>query len=142
METRPTRYGYTLRLDPGEEIVASLAVFAARENVRAGAISGIGAVGEVELGFFLPATGAYERRRFDGDHEIGALVGNFSELDGAPFPHCHIVIAGPDFVGHTGHLFRGVVSVTCEIHVVTDPQIQRRIRRPDLGFNPLELDAV
>ena len=49
------------------------------------------------------------------------------------------MIAGPDFVAHTGHLFRGVVSVTCELHVVTDPEVQRRVARGDLGFNPLEL---
>ena len=50
------------------------------------------------------------------------------------------MIAGPDFVAHTGHLFRGVVTVTCEIQIVTDPGILPRAARPDLGFNPLELD--
>ena len=48
------------------------------------------------------------------------------------------VIAGEDFAAHTGHLFRGVVTVTCEVHVITDPDAMRRVRRPDLGFNPLE----
>ncbi len=140
MQSRRTRYGWTLRIDRGEEVIGSLAAFAARHGVRAGLISGLGAVGEAELGFFDPATRGYERRRFAGDHEIGALTGNFSELDGRPFPHCHIVIAGPDFVAHAGHLFRATVSVTCEVQVVTDPEPQRRARREDLGFNPLELE--
>ena len=85
-------------------------------------------------------TGAYVRRTFVGEHEIGMLTGNFSELDGVPFPHCHVVIAGEDFVAYTGHLFRGVVTVTCEIQIITDPRVFRRIRRPDLGFNPLVLE--
>ena len=139
MQSRRTRYGWTLRLDRGEDIIETLAAFAAREGVRAGSISGLGAVGEAELGFLVRETGEYVRRVFTGDHEIGALSGNFSELDGRPFAHCHAVIAGPDFVAHTGHLFRGSVTVTCEIQIVTDPEVQRRARTPELGFNPLEL---
>jgi len=135
---RRTRYGWTLRLDPGEDVVQALDAFAARESVRAGLISGLGAIGDTELGFFVRETREYVRRTFTGEHEIGSLTGNFSELDGRPFAHCHVVIAGPDFVAHTGHLFRGVVTVTCEVQVVTDPEVQRRIRRDDLGFTPLE----
>jgi len=133
-----TRYGHVLRLDPGEEIVASLRAFAEAEGLRCGLVSGLGAVGRTELGFFVRATGTYVRRVFEGEHEIGVLTGNLSELDGRPFPHCHIVIAGEDFVAHAGHLFSGVVTVTCEIQLVTDPAMLRRVARPDLGFNPLE----
>ena len=78
-------------------------------------------------------------RAVPGEWEIGVLTGNFSELDGRPFPHCHAVIAGEDFAAFTGHLFRGTVTVTCEVQVVTDPGVMRRVRRPDLGFNPLDL---
>ena len=140
MQSQRTRYGYALRLDPGEEIIASLRSFARAHGVRAGLISGLGAVGETELGFFVRATGQYLTRTFSGEHEIGALTGNFSELDGEPFPHCHVVIAGEDLAAHTGHLFRGIVTVTCELQVVTDPGVLRRVRRGELGFNPLELE--
>lgn len=139
MQSQVTRYGYALRLDTGEEIVAALARFATEHDLRAGLISGIGAVGETELGFFVRATGTYTTRVFTGEHEIGVLTGNFSELDDRPFPHCHAVIAGEDMVAHTGHLFRGVVTVTCEVQIVTDPGVLRRLRSPDLGFHPLEL---
>jgi predicted DNA-binding protein with PD1-like motif len=104
---RRTRYGYVVRIDTGEDIVATLRDFAKTEGVRSGLISGLGAVGETELGFFVRATGQYITRTFTGEFEIGSLTGNFSELDGEPFPHCHAVIAGEDFVAHTGHLFRG-----------------------------------
>ena len=139
MQSQRTRYGWALKIEPGEEIVATIQSFAAANGIRAGALSGIGAVGETELGFFVPATGTYVRRTFEGDHEIGALTGNLSELEGQPFPHCHLVLAGDDFVAHAGHLFRGVVTVTCEIQLVTDPGTLRRIKRSDLGFHPLQL---
>lgn len=138
MEQQRTRYGYTLKLDTGEEIIASLRAFAADQGIQAGIISGLGAVAEAELGFFVRETGTYIRRTFAGEFEIGSLIGNLSELEGKPFPHCHLMIAGEDFVAYTGHLFRGVVSVTCEIQVVTDPGVLRRVRGP-AGFNPLEL---
>lgn len=139
MQSQRTRYGHAVRIEAGEEIVGALTEFARREGVRAAMISGLGALGECELGVFLPARREYVRQVFTGDLEIGVLTGNVSELDGAPFAHCHVVIAGEDLVARTGHLFRGIVTVTCEVQVVTDPGVFRRLRRPELGFNPLEL---
>ena len=139
MNSQRTRYGYALRLDPGEEIVASLTAFAHRAQIRGGLISGLGAVGETELGFFVRSTSSYIRRTLTGEHEILALTGNFSELDGEPFPHCHIIVAGEDFVALGGHLFSAVVTVTCEAQIVVHDGAIRRVRKPDLGFNPLEL---
>jgi predicted DNA-binding protein with PD1-like motif len=127
-----------VRLEIGEEIIGSLTEYARRAGVRCGGLTGIGACAEAELGFFHPERREYSRRAFPGDHEIVALTGNFSELDGGPFPHCHIVLGDAAFACHAGHLFRAVVTVTAEIQVVTDPGVLRRARRPDLGFNPLE----
>jgi predicted DNA-binding protein with PD1-like motif len=139
VNSQRTQYGYALRLDPGEEIVASLTAFARQENVRGALISALGAVGETELGFFVRSTSSYIRRTLHGEHEILALTGNFSELDGEPFPHCHLIVAGEDFAAIGGHLFSAVVTVTCEAQIVVHGGAIRRIRRPDLGFNPLEL---
>lgn len=139
MELQRTRYGYALKIETGEEIIATLSAFAAEHGARAGMLSGLGAVGDPELGFFVRETREYVTRVFEGEWEIGALTGNLSELDGKPFPHCHVVIGGRDFAAFTGHLFRGVVTVTCEVQVITDPGVLRRVRHPELGFNPLEL---
>ena len=137
MESQSTRYGHVLRLDRGEEVVESLVAFARQRGIRAGGLTGLGAADDIELGFYDPGTRAYTRRRFTGDHEIGALTGNLSLMGGEPFAHCHAVISGRDFVAYTGHLFRAVVSVTCEVQLVTDPGTLERTARPDLGYNPL-----
>jgi uncharacterized protein len=140
VEHRRTRFGWTVRLDPGEEIVAALAEFAGREHVRAGEVTGIGSVSEAELGYFVRSTGQYVRRRFaGGDSEIGSLTGNFSELDGRPFLHAHVVIAGPDWAAHAGHLLSAIIAVTGEFQIVSDPDPQRRRKDPERGFHPLEL---
>lgn len=139
MQSKRTPSGWVLRLDPGEEIFETLANWAARENVRAGAVSGLGAVGEVELGFFDRERRDYVRRTFRGDHEILALTGNFSERDGQPFPHLHMILAGDDFVAHGGHLFRGEITLTCEIQVIANGDVMRREVREDLGIATLSL---
>lgn len=138
MKHQRLEHGYLLRLDAGEEIIASLQAFAAERGIRAGSFTGIGAVGECELGFFVRETRSYIRRVFTGEHEILALTGNLSMLEAEPFPHAHLILAGDDFVAHGGHLFRGVITVTCEIHWVTSAGVITRVPRPDLGFHPLE----
>lgn len=134
-----TSYGWVVRFDAGEELFEGLCAFALAHGLRAGVISGLGAVGETELGFFVRERREYVRRTFTGEHEVLALTGNLSMLEGAPFPHCHLIIAGDDFVAHGGHLFRAVVSVTAEVQLITSPEAIVRASRPDLGFHPLAL---
>ena len=115
-----------MRIDSGEEIVATLTAFAERHGVRAGADLRLGAVGETELGFFvrvdLELRSPHVHRRARDRRRSPATSASWT---GSPFPHCHVVIAGDDFVAHTGHLFRGIVTVTCEVQVITDPGVLR-----------------
>jgi predicted DNA-binding protein with PD1-like motif len=138
MKSQATRYGWVLRLDPGEEVFETLREFAVDRDIRCGFVSGIGSVGEADLGCFVRETRQYLVKRFTGDHEVISLTGNLSEHEGRPFPHCHLAIAGDDFVTYAGHLFRAVVSVTCEVMIITSPDVLRRASRPDLGYHPLE----
>lgn len=142
MKAQRTDHGWLLRLDRGEEILESLRTFAREHAIGCALVSGIGAVGETELGFFTPATRTYDRHTLQGDHEILSLSGNLSVMDGEPFPHCHLIVCGPDLVARGGHLFRGVVTVTCEIHLVTSAGVLMRTPRPDLGFHPLAPDGA
>ena len=107
--------------------------------MRSGWISGLGSVADPELGFFVRESRSYEKRRLAGEFEIGALTGNFTELDGKPFAHCHVVLGDRAFAATAGHLFHGTVSVTCEVTVLTDTAALRRARRDDLGFHPIEI---
>jgi predicted DNA-binding protein with PD1-like motif len=138
MKHQRTRYGFVVRLDPGEEIIATLREFAAAERIGCGLISGLGAVGDPELGYYARRTGEYVRQVVAGEFEILSLTGNVSELEGTPFPHCHIVIGDDAFGARGGHLFRGTVTVTCEVQIVSDPRTLLRVRVPGSAFSPLE----
>ena len=45
MQSQRTAYGWALKIEPGEEIIAGLSAFGVRHGVRAGIILGLGARG-------------------------------------------------------------------------------------------------
>ena len=53
MESRKFSQGYVLRLDPGEEIVASLIRLVEQEQVQLGSVTAIGAANDVTIGIFI-----------------------------------------------------------------------------------------
>ena len=70
-------------------------------------MSALGAAGDVTIGIFNTREKQYHSRRYQGDYEISALVGNVSRKEGEPYLHLHITIGNP-VTGevHAGHLHR------------------------------------
>ena len=136
MEYRKFPQGYVMRLDPGEEIVEQLTALVKRENVRLGSVSALGAAGDVTIGIFNTREKQYHSRRYQGDYEISALVGNVTRQEGKPYLHLHITIGDP-VTGqvHAGHLSSAVISATLELFLqVWDGQVGRRFSE-DVGLN-------
>jgi hypothetical protein len=132
--------GYLVRLVKGEEIITALAGFIEREKIKGGGFTGLGAMADVALGYFDAHTREYVRKEYPGEYEIGNLTGNFAWLEGKPVVHAHATISGPDLAAHTGHLFKGIVSVTCEVTLVVADTTIRRALDPDVGLNLLALE--
>lgn len=111
------RYGdkVALRLDKGDEINDSIYKVAKAEKITAASISGIGATDDFTVGVFSLKNGKYDIFSFTENHEITALIGNITEVNGEPYIHTHITCAkfGGETVG--GHLIKAVVSLTAEI---------------------------
>ena len=139
MEYRKFDQGYVLRLDPGEEIVASLTRLVEQENVQLGTVSALGAAGDVTIGIFNTKEKQYYSQRYQGDYEISALVGNVTRKEGEPYLHLHITIGNP-VTGevHAGHLSSAVISATLELFLqVWDGQVGRKFS-DTVGLNLLE----
>ena len=139
MEYRKFPQGYVMRLDPGEEIVEQLTALVERENVRLGSVSALGAAGDVAIGIFNTREKQYHSRRYQGDYEISALVGNVSRKEGEPYLHLHITIGNP-VTGevHAGHLTSAVISATLELFLqVWDGNVDRRFS-DTVGLNLFE----
>lgn len=102
--------------DIGEEVMSSLAQLAKDENIPSAAISGIGGMGDVVLGYYdLADKNEYLQQEFPGSWEVVSLLGNITWFEGEPVVHVHVSLAGKDYIPRAGHLFKGTVTVTTEI---------------------------
>jgi predicted DNA-binding protein with PD1-like motif len=104
MKARKAGRGYILMFERGDRLVADLAEFCRSRKIGAGTFTGIGSCRRAELGFFDPKTKKYAFKTFRGPHEIAALVGNISLMDGRPVVHAHAVLGSRDFKAFAGHL--------------------------------------
>lgn len=106
---------WVVRLERGEEVVASLLSFCAQEGVRLGSVSGIGAVEDVELGYYDVTAREYSSTHLSGQHEVTGLLGNISEMEGEPYLHMHVTLGDKEFRAWAGHLAKATVSATLEV---------------------------
>jgi predicted DNA-binding protein with PD1-like motif len=110
---------WLIRLDVGDEIIASLIRFAGEENVKSGSLTGIGAVGGLKYGYFDINDKEYKVAEESISLEIVNLTGNLARINGEPIVHAHISVGFPDQAIRGGHLVEGYISVTGEIFLRT-----------------------
>lgn len=135
MEYKKYDNTYMVRLDPEDEVAASIAALCEKEDIRLGSVSGLGAVNEATLGIFDTDAQVYRSRDYAGMYEIASLVGNISRMDGKPYLHLHATIANVTTGEcHGGHLSRAVISATGEI-VVTAVNGEAGRKPGKIGLN-------
>ena len=131
---------YVLRLDPGEEVVASICAFAGQRGLTAGWLSAIGSLDHAVLGFLDPKDHVYLKRTFDERMEIGSLNGNIGVTeDGSCFVHAHAVLSPRELLAYTGHLHEAKVGVVVEAIVTAMHGKLLRAVDPATGFARLVL---
>lgn len=142
MEYQKDNERYFIRIDKDEDLFKSLESFASKEGLKAGHLSGIGALKECELGFYHLHTKTYDRKMFEAEAELLSLDGNLCLLEGKPFFHIHTVLGGEDFKCYGGHLFSAKVAVTCEINF--RPMDIDLVRKPnsEIGLNLLSFCKI
>jgi hypothetical protein len=128
-----------VRLERGEEIVSTVLAFAQQQGIRAGSISGIGAISGAVIGFFNPETKAYREIAFSEPLEILSLSGNLSTKDGAPYAHLHASLGRETGEAIGGHLVSAKVSATAELIVQPLNGTLERQFSEEIGLNLLKL---
>jgi predicted DNA-binding protein with PD1-like motif len=135
MEARASGKHWVIRIDKGEEIVATLEQFCREKDIRLGTVSGIGATDHVTIGLFKTRTKEYVRKEVVGDHEITGLTGNISRMKGEVYLHLHINLSDASYHTFGGHLNSAVVSATCEVVVrALDGEVDREFSE-EIGLN-------
>lgn len=130
---------YVIRLVKGEEVVDTLTSFVREHKIQAGLVSGIGAVSDITLGYFDPASRDYHKEMLAGSWEVANIAGNIAVLDGEEMLHLHATIADNGHNGKAGHLFSARVSVTLEVVIVPFQGMVKRKMDPSIGLNLLDL---
>lgn len=128
-----------VRLEVGEEVVASLAEIAEREGVTVASVSGIGAADDIAVSVYDVKAKKYFDNTFREPMEITSLLGTVSEKDGAPYIHIHATAGRADGSVVGGHLKRAVISATCELVLHTVYGRVPRFYDERTGLNLMEL---
>lgn len=115
-----------IRLETGEDLHRSVLELAEREGITGGAVTALGAVRDVVLGYYNLERRDYDRTTVPGEVELASAVGTLSRLDGNPHLHLHAVVSSRDGRTYGGHLFSAKVAATVELFVhVADAPIER-----------------
>ena len=117
MEYKEVGEHYILRLEKGEDIIEKMTEFCKKENLKSGHFSGIGALEEVEIGYYDVKDRKYHTKKIKEEHiELLSLKGNVSlDQENIIKVHAHVVISDKNLNARGGHLVKGIVSITCEI---------------------------
>jgi uncharacterized protein len=124
---------------PGDEIVATLREFAARERLLACRFTAIGAVSDLVLGYFDVDKREYQRMPVAEQLEVLTLSGNITEADGQPRVHAHVVVSRPDGTTLGGHLLEAHVRPTLELFLTAWPSRVRRHLDEPTGLPLIDL---
>ena len=141
MEYRLFGDTYIIRMDRGEEVLASLAAFCRAEQVTLGSVQALGAADHATVGLYDVAAREYHKHTFDEPMEITSLVGNISTKDGEVYLHLHINLCRADMSVIGGHLNECRISATCEMFVRKLPgSVGRKLDTETTGLNLYEFE--
>jgi predicted DNA-binding protein with PD1-like motif len=126
---------WILVFEHGDAVVEGLVAFAREHDIRGARLWGIGALEDVELGFYRKEKRDYDRSSLVEELELLSLNGNLSITAEGPRVHAHVVLGRADGTAHGGHLFEAHVGPTVEAFVVESPsdlqrEMDERFRLP------------
>lgn len=107
--------GYFIRLEKGEDFFREMDTLFSAHSITGGSFHAIGAVLEVELGFYHLDVKTYEFHKLVQPLEVVSMTGNVALLDGNPFIHTHGVFSDPALRCYGGHINALIVGPTLEV---------------------------
>ena len=127
-------------LDTGDEILSALKSLAHTEKLAGSSFKAIGALSDLELGWFNWETKTYQTAtKLKEQVELLSLIGDIALKDGEPQVHAHLVIGRKDGTAHGGHLLSAMVRPTCEIVITENPKHLQKEIDPESGIALIRL---
>jgi predicted DNA-binding protein with PD1-like motif len=139
MKYKKLEFGYAVRLERGEDVLATLTKFANHAKIGNAFVNGIGVLKDVEIGYFDSESGEYIKTKLDGEYELISLMGNVTIVDGERFVHAHVNLSDRSCRPYAGHLFSGAIGVTGEfVLIASTVEISRSLDK-ETGLKFLDL---
>ncbi|AZA83610.1 DUF296 domain-containing protein [Chryseobacterium lactis] len=126
---------YIVSLKNHSNIVETLTDFVQNQNIRAGEVTGIGAVREATLRFFNPSTKKYVDKTFKEQMEVSNISGNVSEIEDKLTLHLHITLGREDYTALAGHLLEAEIQGAAEFIFYPLNTRVIKIKNEDAGIN-------
>ena len=123
-----------IKIERGEYIHLQILNVINNLSLDSGLIIGIGAVTDVELGYFNIDTKEYSSRKFTENYELVSFIGNISFRDGKRFIHTHVSLSDYSFKVIGGHLFDAKVAAAAEFVILPAKQLINRKFNSDIGL--------
>ena len=121
MNYRKFNETYYIRMDRGEEVIASILSVCEKEGIASATYNGIGGCSSAEIQTFNPEKGEFSTEKMEGMLELVSLMGNIiSDDEGTHFHHTHALFAYKEGDEHHtigGHLKATTVLYTAEIEL-------------------------
>ena len=116
-----------VRLDRGEEIVASLEQICEQYDIGVAKIDGLGAVRDTTVAMFDFSKKQYHETPLPQFLELTNLCGSASRKDGEVYLHLHATLADEAGNAFGGHLKKAYIGATAEIFLtILDGKINRK----------------
>ena len=126
---------YYITLNKDEYINKSLLLIANNEKIKSGWINGVGAIYDIEIGYFDIDKKDYIKRKFNGHYELLSLSGNISVKEEEKFVHTHITFSGTDYKVIGGHLFDAKIAAAGEFLIDSSNSEIKRKYNKDIGLH-------
>ena len=124
-----------ISIDKGELVNQSLLNVSEKEGLKSGWVNGLGAISNIEIGYWDIEEKIYVKKTFDEDYELLSLIGNVSLVDNKPFIHTHISFSDTKFKVYGGHLFDAKVIAAAEFCIFTSEYHLHRKLNCDIGLS-------
>ena len=135
--------GFFVVLERGEDFVPSMTKFCEEQEVHWAAFSGIGALEDIQIGYYDLPNRQYVFRDEPGIFEVASMTGNVSEVDEQPDIHTHAALSRCDETLETigGHLKSARVAVTLEVCLWFVSQPLTRSMDDETGLNLINVSV-
>jgi len=132
-------FNWIVRLEKGEQLIASLTELVKKESIKSAWISGLGGALDAELGFYSLDEKQYKWEKLDQLLEITSLQGNIAWSGDEPALHIHGTFSDENMQAFGGHVKELTVGGTCELLLHSVQTDLTRSHNKEIGLDLLDL---